>query len=856
MLSVSMVLGLFPALIQNDPTPQPRDLVVKLRSEKVDERDEASEKLLLLGEKARTALQAIENDSDREVAARARDLLARLDLRRRLGPALLEAISDIDRRLAGRGDKDWTAVLLEVTEQKLSRRRFPKLRSEDVDVLAAPAMRGAEAGQRARLVRLVGRWHLSSAIPEVAKLLADPEQETRRAAVEALREFHARSAGPALIAALGTEKEPWILGDVIDLLGNLEIRESAGEIWRLLKVQKGNDYFKTQMLEALSSIGNDEIIPGLLALSKERDSFLGTAELASTLARLNVDKSIALLTKEIEAADEDGRIHPLYLLLSLPSPKVLPIARELLKDKDHRVRYHAQSVFVTLQSKEAIPLLRESLNHEDRWTRFGAARTLASLGDSSALPVFLKELDDFQLRETVLMSLSSIDAREAFPKLMEFVKSGDSRPVFILVRQGGEEWISKILPLATNGSKPFKNSFGHSLAAVGSKEAIPLLTPSLKDPDHNIHYQAAESLGAMGLPESLDALLEAARFALEKESCSHYPAIRYLGRVGGKKAIPYLETLLDHKESGARREALIALEEAGAVELLDRARALLTEDDGGVRMQAATWLTRSGSREGVPMLLAWRVNLFALNAIRRPDLWKTFSAVKFKRPLQDWGLRGLEEIADAAKLKLALDEDIGGAWPSLRYGARTPLEAFEQNGFILEDGILRVPSKHGAIGFWREWWTAEAEKERKTRADASAQAPAIGSTKLPRLGGRQVAPYRCTVDLHAGKVGIDHPKDIDKDEEAVWNDLAEKISRDGHTFQIIMEDNQKTKKGGIPGFPDWVRVSLVEIDDKTKKVIRTIPIQEFQGEHERHGPRALILKDGKIRFWMQFWVDD
>src|ERR1041384_742175 len=78
--------------------------------------------------------------------------------------------------------------------------------------------------------------------------------------------------------------------------------------------------------------------------------------------------------------------------------------------------------------------------------------------------------------------------------------------------------------------------------------------------------------------------------------------------------------------------------------------------------------------------------------------------------------------------------------------------------------------------------------------------------------------------------------------------------RDGHTFQVVMVDNKKERKGGIPGFPDRVRVSISEVDDHTKKILRSIPVQEFEGEHEQQGPRALILKGGKIRFWMQFWV--
>jgi hypothetical protein len=151
---------------------------------------------------------------------------------------------------------------------------------------------------------------------------------------------------------------------------------------------------------------------------------------------------------------------------------------------------------------------------------------------------------------------------------------------------------------------------------------------------------------------------------------------------------------------------------------------------------------------------------------------------------------------------------------------------------------------------------SRSSSEATVQADPQAEVAPPGTTRLPRLGGHKTAAYRCTIDTVTGKAEVDLPKDLEKDEEAAWNDLSEQISRDGHTFQVVMADNKKERKGGIPGFPDRVRVSISEVDARTKKLLRSIPVQEFQGEHERHGPRALLLKEGKIRFWMQFWVND
>ncbi len=699
-----MILLTFAILVGQDAAV----LIDRLRSERPEEREEAVERLLELGELARTHLEKAKEDTDVEVAARARDILSRLRLRASLGN-LLKSMPTLDRNLLGAKDAVWTEAFLRATDQEGTRRAFPALRREDVEVLALRALRGASPELAPNVLKRIQAWHLRSAAPEILPFLQASESQQRSDAVRLLRTLGAVEMAPRLLEAFKSEKDSFAARELLGTLVEWGQRALLPELRRRLNAKEGEEGNDSRRNEdfavALGALGDPSDMPLLLGLIGDLERRVSHGTIARALAQIDPDGAIELLIKKARRDPKNVDYGCLVVLCEMPTRKILPELRKMLFDQDHRARGDALNALVGLQDRDSIPELNRLLRHDDRWTRLGAARALAFLGDGAGVPILREELKDTQLRETTIYPLYCVDARNVLPDLLEILRSGDGRPAGILARQGGEEWTRKFMPLRADAPAHFRKTVAHGLLSAGHPDALPLLTILLSEGDASDRNGIAETLGQLGRPESKEALLKACREA--PDGCSHYPALRFLGRVGGRDVIPEILPYLDHSQYGRRREALIALEEAGGREHLDRVRALLTDSDAWVATQAAAWLAREGSTDGVFTLLGsdWP-GRFALNALRKPTTWKKLGTVCLTPPHQTWGYRGLEELANQLGLRLVLPAE--GRMPHLYLPltARDGLEALATSDVVLEDDAIRILAPVEAKRFWREWWEA------------------------------------------------------------------------------------------------------------------------------------------------------
>ena len=112
-----------------------RELIEKLRSDQIEERDEAARKLKELGKPALRDLDQATKDKDPEVASRARQLIRVIRGVDQLTPSLTKLFPELEVRLGAGTDQDWTVAFLAALNVGLKK--------EDLEPLAARAVRGA-----------------------------------------------------------------------------------------------------------------------------------------------------------------------------------------------------------------------------------------------------------------------------------------------------------------------------------------------------------------------------------------------------------------------------------------------------------------------------------------------------------------------------------------------------------------------------------------------------------------------------------------------------------------------------------------------------------------------------------------
>ena len=462
---------------QDDPARPARELVEKLRSDRLEEREEAARKLKDLGSAALPELEKAAQSADIEVSERSRSVLKVIRLRLRLSPNLVARIPDIVERLLSGGDHSWTAVFLDISDKvtfeddptdigpRRSKREGVKsrtftlshpdkgkdlpLKGEDVRALLLPAIRAAktpaerdevfsvivernlhpplsevlsllkddESDIRSGGIRILARSGAKAAEGEIRRALKDPIAGVRASATQALGMIGGQAAVPDLIAML-EDPSAEVRDSAAWVLGDLDAKEAVPAL--VSHLEDPSAEIRERAASVLGDLDAKEAAPALLKRLEDPEPRVRSQTVMS-LEWLEIKEAVPALLKHLEDPDSGVRGQTVWALGTLKVTEAIPEVVKLLKDKSNLVRCNCVVVLARLKGKDAVPDLLAALEDEDIQVQMRAMEELGKLRVREAIPAFLKLLSApaGSVRNRAAISLCKVGNRKGVPTLLK-----------------------------------------------------------------------------------------------------------------------------------------------------------------------------------------------------------------------------------------------------------------------------------------------------------------------------------------------------------------------------------------------------------------------------------------------------
>jgi HEAT repeat protein len=596
------------ALAQTESERAIRQLIEKLRSDQVEQREESASRLKELGKPALGELDQAAKDKDPEVAGRALVLARFIRNREAFTKSLMKAFPKIEERLATGPGHEWTEAFLMASDPpwKAGAPRI-SLTREDLEPLAAAAIRAAStAEEKTSVCRAAERWELRIAIPELAELLADASDEVRIAASDALRRLKARESIPRVLDLLG-HPDGGVRLRAVDLLPWLEAKESVPQVTKLLLDREGG--VRGIAVAALAKLEGRPATRKFLLVLKMDPAPWVRLQAARALAEVRAPESLPVTLQLLDDKDKTLRKGALEILEGTRATIEPSRILVFLGDPDLEVRILTLRILGGLRARDAIPGITKLLRDGQAQVRGAAASTLGLLGARASIPELLRLTDDpdHGVRSTVVQSLVWLDAREVIPKLRKVLKE-ESSPLRwpycdALAEFGAREAVPELVELLGQANIGLAIKSTRSLAKLGAPESIPALRKLLDHPHRNLRWEAALALAELGSGDAVPALLSYFQHGEGPCSCQEIHAA--LAALGAKEAIlPLLAQLRGAKAPGWHRlSAAGALAALGAREAIPDLLGFLEDETYYVRGAGAQALGELRVREAIPALV-------------------------------------------------------------------------------------------------------------------------------------------------------------------------------------------------------------------------------------------------------------
>jgi HEAT repeat protein len=754
-------MNVFPAVVLSvlalfqDPSSSIEELIQRLRSGKAEERVQAEQALILRGEEAVPAVKRAAEDSDAEVAARARVILERIPLIHSLTPALEKVLAGTRRKLSAGSPHAWTEVFLEAVKQEGARRVHPELGQEDLLPLARLALRAAEKPELASVCGAIAAWELRPAVPELVRYLDEQDWSIRQVVFDAVVSCRAKELAPVILQYLrrdqGPTKSLWL-----DLLAGAGCPEAAPEIAAALETTPGFPGGGVPV-ELAAKAEALEAVPAMLRTLRQGLPH----EIVSVLVRIAPGEVLPAIQSGLRSQDPAERLGMLYVITqSYSSRALLPDVMKLLNDQDPRIRSQALSALGSLRLREKLPEIRKGLEDPSPTVRRTAAKVLASFGDKAGLPEILLMLNQPEAQTTAMGAVRRLRAREAIPQLLALLKEKETKgsAAETLAAFGVEEARPAILNMLEGEDNKLRAYGACAITSLDGRKAIPRLLPLLDDADFHLKFNTGPQM--LQFLKAKEAIPKFREWTNSTDPVQRSSGLWYLYAIAPEEAVPDLLKVLNGSDPGMRLAVVDHLGRMKYEPALPLLQGLIRDPSAPLRRTAAGALVVLGDRAGIPLTVQSPLSSlgrFELNLFRNPEGCKAWKAKILSGPaFSGSAWETLEEVARRGGIRIEAPPD--QAWSSwvndYEIDGRDLFTLvsgllWDTGGGVVEEGCLKILAPREGLRFWKRWWAGELlksarrddqEEGKRILAELEASEARLQAWTLGRAAAVKAAP--------------------------------------------------------------------------------------------------------------------
>lgn len=298
-----------------------------------------------------------------------------------------------------------------------------------------------------------------------------------------------------------------------------------------------------------------------------------------------------------------------------PNTEVQGAIKQLQTDKDQFMRCRAATQLGDLGAADAVPALCQAVAEDtSNFVAREAAKSLQRLGDKQAVPSLLKGLDRFaeepNAGPAIMQALISFADPAMKTKMVSLLDTKYHNTVIILALTAletlhdastAEDRIVALIKPDQTGRQGFSAARAAlSAARFGLRQAVPSITGLLKNEHPFTRASAAQALGILHDPASMQPLQE---LLADNEPLVRAAVVEALGAYRKPELCARFAEATRDTDATVRVAAIPALASCGNAEAANALLTVLHDDNAGVRAAAAEALGKVGTlAQMIPLL--------------------------------------------------------------------------------------------------------------------------------------------------------------------------------------------------------------------------------------------------------------